>query len=84
MPWGIYLRAGAYDRVVEGADARLLVHEAVHIEQWRSRGATGFLARYLSDYLRGRAVGMSHSQAYRRISLEREAEALAQQTVNPS
>ena len=35
-------------------NARLLRHEAVHVQQWRRFGVPGFLARYLAAYLRGR------------------------------
>jgi hypothetical protein len=37
--------------------ARLLLHELVHVRQWRDAGPVRFLARYLGDYLRGRLRG---------------------------
>jgi hypothetical protein len=53
--------------------ALLLVHELVHVRQWREMGAVRFLARYLGDYLRGRLAGRGHAEAYRAIRAEREA-----------
>ncbi len=57
--------------------ARLLVHELVHVEQWRRHGPVRFLARYVGSYLGGRWRGLSHDAAYRSIPLEREAESIA-------
>lgn len=54
--------------------ARLLRHEEVHVRQWAAWGATGFLRRYLGDYLRLRLRGWPHWAAYRRIGFEVEAE----------
>lgn len=53
---------------------RLLAHEFVHVWQWRSLGAFGFLRRYLGAYLRWRLAGYPHWGAYRRIPLEIEAD----------
>jgi hypothetical protein len=53
--------------------ATLLLHESVHVRQWRSHGVTGFLRCYLGDYLRGRRRGLGHHQAYLAIGLEVEA-----------
>ena len=53
---------------------RLLRHELVHVEQWRTLGVVGFLARYLGAYLTWRLRGHGHWAAYRRIPLEVEAE----------
>ena len=60
-------------RIVDGDALVLLTHEAVHVEQWREHGTTGFLRRYLGDYFRGRAIGLPHHVAYRAIRFEREA-----------
>ena len=54
--------------------AGLIVHELTHTAQWKRLGWGRFLYRYLADYLKGRRRGMSHRDAYRAISLEREAE----------
>ena len=55
-------------------DSKLLAHELVHVRQWTELGTVRFLWRYLGHYFRGRACGLSHAEAYRRIPLEREAE----------
>ena len=52
---------------------RLLRHEAVHVRQWCTLGATGFLGRYLASYVGWRLRGYPHWAAYRRIPLEVEA-----------
>ncbi len=51
----------------------LLAHELVHVEQYRRLGLFRFLARYVREYLSGRRQGLSHLEAYRAISLEKEA-----------
>jgi hypothetical protein len=55
-------------------DARLLRHELVHVEQWRTFGVVGFLVRYVGAYLTWRVRGHGHWDAYRRIPFEIEAE----------
>jgi hypothetical protein len=59
------------------ADAGLLAHELVHVEQWREQGAVAFLAGYLSEYVRNRLRGMRHWPAYEAISFEADARARA-------
>ncbi len=73
LPGVIFASATAFDRVVDGDAPALLIHESVHIDQWRDHGIARFLIRYLGDYLRGRAVGLPHRPAYRAIRFEREA-----------
>lgn len=73
LPRVVFASAPVFDRIIDGDAAALLIHESVHIDQWRRHGAAGFLVRYLSDYLRGRAVGLPHHTAYRAIRFEREA-----------
>ena len=72
----IYLRPG-----LEGTDpdvlARLLVHELVHVRQWRELGRIRFVARYVGDYLRHRLRGLSHPDAYASIRYEVEARRIA-------
>ncbi len=63
----------ALERIRDGNAAVLLRHEAVHVEQWRTYGVVGFLSQYLSDYARGRAIGLPHYVAYRAIAFEQEA-----------
>ena len=53
---------------------RLIRHELVHVQQWRSHGVLGFLRRYLRAYLGWRLRRYPHWAAYRRIPLEIEAE----------
>jgi len=69
----IFASQSALDRIADGDALVLLTHEAVHVEQWRRYGFVGFLRRYVGDYLRGRAIGLPHSAAYRAIRFEREA-----------
>ncbi|MEA2010653.1 MAG: hypothetical protein U9N78_08115 [Actinomycetota bacterium] len=73
LPRVVFASARAFERIIDGDAAALLVHESVHVDQWRRHGAVRFLARYLGDYLRGRAVGLPHRTAYRAIRFEREA-----------
>lgn len=51
----------------------LIAHELVHVRQWKETGRVRFLARYLKAYIVGRLRGMSHWEAYARISFEVEA-----------
>ncbi len=51
----------------------LLVHELVHLEQYRAQGVVGFLAGYVGSYLRNLLVYQNHRDAYRSIPAEREA-----------
>ena len=59
----------------------LVIHELVHVRQWRRFGVFGFLRRYLNDYLKGRRQSLGHRGAYRQIELEREARAVASRFV---
>lgn len=67
LPWVILIRAEHL------GSATLLLHETVHVRQWRRYGTVGFLRRYLADYLRGRMNGLGHHQAYRDIRFEVDA-----------
>ena len=73
IPGFVFVSAATFDRIIDGEAATLLIHESVHVDQWREHGIAGFLTRYLGDYLRGRAVGLPHRTAYRAIRFEREA-----------
>jgi hypothetical protein len=55
----------------------LVIHELVHVRQWRKRGVFSFLGTYGSDYLRGRRQKLGHRGAYRQIEFETEARAVA-------
>jgi len=56
---------------------RLLVHELVHVRQWRAAGPARFVVRYIGDYVRGRLAGRTHADAYRMIRCEVEARRIA-------
>ena len=72
----VFGSAEAFDYVVVGDRPALVVHELVHVAQWRVDGLW-FLPRYLGQYLRFRYLGASHRGAYRAISYEMEAYAAA-------
>ena len=48
-------------------------HELVHIQQIKKLGVGKFYALYLWEYCQGRRQGLTHDEAYRNISFEREA-----------
>ncbi len=73
MPWGIYMPAASLR-----LGAGLIVHELVHVQQWRRLGWLHFSLRYLGEYAGGRLRRKSHQAAYTAISLEREARAIAE------
>jgi len=81
LPWGIYVHPDIYLRVESGVEPRrngtLMVHELMHVEQVRRHGAIRHSVRYLADYVRGRASGLDHWDAYRAIPAEAEARAAA-------
>lgn len=54
-------------------DPVVLNHESIHLDQIRRTGVVRFYAQYLVEYFRGRKNGMSHDEAYRNISFEKEA-----------
>lgn len=64
-------------RRANAGDVHLMRHEREHLAQWRRLGVGRFLAQYLGAYLRGRAHGYGHADAYRLIPLEVEAEQAA-------
>ncbi|MFN8037236.1 MAG: DUF4157 domain-containing protein [Acidimicrobiia bacterium] len=68
--WMLVRRGHEHDRT-------LFAHELVHVRQWRELGAVRFLAGYLGSYLRSRARGLRHWEAYRAIPFEVEARTLA-------
>jgi hypothetical protein len=68
----IFIRPDTFDDVVAGLHPELVVHELVHVAQWRKDGGW-FLPRYLGQYFRFRLLGISHETAYRSISYEVDA-----------
>ena len=77
MFWGIYVRPDIAVRFERGdereRDARLVVHELTHIEQWRRLGPLRHSVQYVGDYVRGLLAGKGSFAAYRAIRLELEA-----------
>lgn len=69
----IFVAPDAYGAVIGGERPTLLLHELVHVSQWRREGKLGFLARYATDYLRNRLIGLDHKVAYRAIGHEAAA-----------
>lgn len=57
---------------------RLLIHELVHVRQWRRLGPVGFPVRYLGDYAVHRLRGLDHHAAYLAIPAEVEARQVAE------
>ena len=88
LPWGIYVRPAVMARLTAGAEARrnvrLIVHELVHVEQWRRLGGARLIARYSTDYARGVLRHRSHWEAYRGVRTEVEARAAARLVVETS
>jgi predicted GIY-YIG superfamily endonuclease len=58
-------------------EKRLLLHEAVHVEQYAEHGTVRFLFLYFKEYLVNLVHMRSHNDAYRAISFEKEARAKA-------
>ena len=54
-------------------DAELVQHEFIHWQQIKTIGFVPFYFHYLREYFHGRRRGLSHHQAYREISFEKEA-----------
>ena len=61
--------------------ARLVIHELVHVRQYKAAGYLRFVFSYLREYWVGRIGGKSPRQAYLDISLEREAREVTELTV---
>lgn len=52
---------------------QLLNHERIHVDQITRDGVWAFYTSYFRQYFSARVSGLTHDQAYRRISYEREA-----------
>lgn len=61
--------------------ARLVIHELVHVRQYRAAGYLRFVTSYLKEYWLARFGGKAPRDAYRDISHEREARELTERTV---
>ncbi|MBT8203348.1 MAG: hypothetical protein KJO87_08595 [Acidimicrobiia bacterium] len=77
LPYVVYVRADAYRRRRDEL-TDLVVHELIHVHQWRDEGYIRFAVIYVADYLRGRLRGDSHRDAYRAIRYEVEARRLTE------
>jgi hypothetical protein len=79
LPWAVYVDPEVWERFEGGSepgrDARLMVHELMHVEQVRRHGAIRHTLRYGGSYVRGRVRGLGHWDAYRAVSFEQEARA---------
>lgn len=62
--------------------ARLVIHELIHVRQYRAAGYVRFVTSYLEEYWIGRLGGKTPREAYRDISHEREARELTERTVS--
>ena len=69
----VFVDPERYATMVDGGDATLFAHEMIHVAQWQSEGPIRFLHRYVTDYLRLRALGLDHHTAYRHIGYEWDA-----------
>jgi len=85
LPWGVYVRPAVMERLRSGSEplrnARLIMHELVHVEQWRRLGGARLIGRYSADYVRGLVKTRSHWEAYRGVRTEVEARAAARLVV---
>lgn len=53
--------------------ARLVIHELVHVRQYRDQGYVPFTVRYVYEYLAGLVAGKGIRESYLDIAAEREA-----------
>lgn len=77
LPTGVFVQPTVMERFRAGTESerwgRLIVHELMHIEQFRRLGAFRHVSQYTADYLRGRRQGFGHWESYKAIRLEVEA-----------
>lgn len=72
LPYVVYVHSHTYNQA-RAELTGLVVHELVHVSQWRQEGYVRFATRYVWDYLRERMRGRPHAEAYRAIRYEVEA-----------
>ena len=81
LPNGVYVQPAVMERFRTGAEpersGRLIVHELMHIEQWRRLGMLRHVTQYVGDYLRNRFRRLGHWESYRAVRLEQEAREVA-------
>lgn len=51
----------------------LILHEHLHLEQYKQYWIIGFIAIYLYDYIKGRLSGLTHYKAYMEVRFEKDA-----------
>ncbi len=77
LPTGVFVQPNVMERFRSGVEperwGKLIVHELMHIEQWRRLGAVRHVSQYSADYVRGRFQGFGHWESYKAIRLEVEA-----------
>ena len=78
LPYVVYVRSRTFVRPRHHLTG-LVVHELIHVNQWREEGYLRFAIRYVADYLKGRLRGRPHRRAYLEIGYEVEARALTEQ-----
>ncbi len=74
LPRVVYMHRRWYRRP-RAEVARLVVHEVIHVSQWRQTGTAKFAVIYAFDYVRGRFQRRGHEDAYHGIRYEIEARA---------
>ena len=76
-PRGIYVRPDVMNRMILGLEpdrnARLIVHELTHLEQWHRIGLVRYLFQYVADYVWGLFRGRGLNGSYMDIRFEVEA-----------
>lgn len=72
LPHVVYMHSHTY-RKPRAELARLVIHETVHVSQWRSTGIFKFATTYALDYIRGRIRRRGHDRAYEEIRYEVDA-----------
>ena len=81
LPNGVFVQPSVMKRFRRGTNpdrvAKLIIHELMHLEQWRRLGGLRHSTQYMYDYLRNRRSGGKHWDSYRAIRLEIEARAVA-------
>lgn len=77
LPYVVYVRAAVYRRKRDEL-TDLVIHEVIHVHQWRDEGYVRFAFIYVGDYLKRRLRGASHRDAYRAIRYETEARRLTE------
>ena len=76
LPWAIYVQAEALQGDPR-ATAALIVHELVHMEQWRREGVVRFSWNYVRGYATARIRGADARSAYWDLPSEVRARSVA-------